>query len=119
MQTFEMTEADRAWMDAEQENVLAAMKAEDERQQGVLDQIKGKVSAEVFADIKACMEDSGSVSGFNLAVKPLGQEQDDGYSFGPYFVNQTCNGGYTGDEFAGSISIRIGVEDFFEFNYLM
>jgi hypothetical protein len=35
------------------------------------------------------------------------------------WVNQTTNGGYTGDEFAGTICIEIGENEYLKYNYSM
>jgi len=85
----------------------------------ILDQVRSKVSSDVFADIQDCIGTSGYVHDFRIEKTPIGQRQDDGYLFGPYFVNQTCNGGYTGDSFAGTVSIPLSSSEWIQFAYSM
>lgn len=102
---------------------LQAMQQEEDEQkakdQAVLAQVRASTSPEVFADIEACIAESGYVYDFKLAAKPKGYEQVEDYTFGPYFVDQTMNGGCTGDSFAGTISIPLAEGQWFEFTYSM
>ena len=58
---------------------------------------------------------------FKIVDKPIGKLQDcEDYEFiGGVYVNQTTNGGYTGDEFAGTCSIKISENEYFQYSYSM
>lgn len=56
---------------------------------------------------------------YQIAGTPIGREQDEEGPWGKHFVNQTTNGGYTGDEYAGTVSIPLGDGRFFQFGYSM
>jgi len=106
-------------MSAIQAQCDAECKAECEKNNAIIGQVKAKVSRRVFKDIKTFMDDSGSVYGFCIKKEPVGCEQQYDYSFGKYYVNQTCNGGYSGDSYAGTVSINIGINEWFQFSYSM
>ena len=44
---------------------------------------------------------------FSIVKKPEGDKQNSDESSLKVWVNQTCNGGYTGDDFSGDIFIKI------------
>lgn len=101
------------------EVLIAESKVEEAQAKGVLDQVSAKVSPEVFADIESCIAESGMVHDLKLTDRPIGQEQDDGYVFGPHFVNQTCNGGYSGDDYEGTVSVPLNASEWLQFSYSM
>lgn len=86
----------------------------------VLEIVKARVTPRMFADIELVLEESEYTFNYLITDKPKGKYQtEDLYTMNGYWVNQTTDGGYTGDEFAGTVSIPIGNEKYFQFNYSM
>ena len=86
----------------------------------ILKQVKEKVSPVLYQDILDCFDDFGVCTDFHITDKPIGKYQkEDCEELIGLWVNQTTNGGYTGDTFAGTISIQIGENEYFEFSYYM
>ena len=77
------------------------------------------VSAEVFADIVEELTAGGYMFEYRIASAPKGREQDDGAAWGKHYVNQTTNGGFIGDDYAGTVSIPLGGGRYFQFVYSM
>ena len=87
----------------------------------ILEKIKNEVNVGIFHEILQELENCESTYNYLITNKPVGKmRQFDEYEYieGVY-VNQTMNGGYTGDEFGGSCSIKIGENRYFEFWYSM
>ena len=74
-----------------------------------------------FEDLKELIHDSDTTSYYSIEDKPKGGYQVDiDYNFlKGYWVNQTVNGGYVGDEYAGTISVKLLDGRYFQFNYYM
>lgn len=53
---------------------------------------------------------------FEIVNKFRGEKQTEGGLV--VYINQTTNGGYTGDEFAGEAYIKIGRNRFLKYNYV-
>lgn len=83
----------------------------------VLNEVKELVSEEFYTDLIDYMCNSYNHS-FSITDEVGGEPQDEGLLFTP-FVYQSCNGGYTGDDFAGEIFIPLGNNKFFKFHYSM
>ena len=90
-------------------------------QNKILDKIKEKVSEEFFKEVLLELEYCDMTYSYSLENKPKGDKvEDTEYEHvKEIWVNQTTNGGYTGDEFAGSCSIKIGENEYFQFYYSM
>lgn len=104
-------------MRADQEAIDREMKELHEKKQAVLDQVQALVSPEAFEQIKETLSDSGYTHTFQIVDQPVGNAQDDGFVLGEVFVDQTTNGGFTGDEFAGTICMPLAVGKYFQFHY--
>ena len=66
---------------------------------------------EIISELREC----GYCFNFQIEDKPKGKIEDsDEYEFIKVYVNQTTNGGYTGDEFAGTCSIKITENEYLE-----
>ena len=87
----------------------------------VLEQVRGKVSDGAYQEILSCIEDGDWTFDYKIVSKPKGklQDQDEFDYIDGQYVNQTTNGGYTGDEFAGTCSIKISDNEYFQFSYSM
>lgn len=116
--------------DEQLEEIAAAMKAHDEamweadkketkKKQKLLKQISRYLPACWFDQIVDYIDDCGWVWGFEIVRNTEGHEkQNDGLRF-KVFVNQTCNGGYTGDDFAGTVCLPIKNGNYLKFHYSM
>lgn len=91
------------------------------QQQEVLNIIKSKVSEEFFNEVIEELKESGHTYNFMIMDKPKGDLLDDTEydCIKKIYVNQTTNGGYTGDEFAGTVSIEMSENEYFQFSYEM
>ena len=116
---YQISEADRAAMAAADAAHIAHERAENEKRQAVLLDVQRLVSAEVYAEIVAELAEDCYTFDYKIASAPLGREQDNGAAWGKHYVNQTTNGGYTGEEYAGTVSIPLGDGRFFQFSYTM
>ncbi len=88
----------------------------------ILELVKSKVSEGAFEEIEFNLNESGYVYDFKITDKPLGDLQGVGYYefIEGVYVDQTTNGGYTEDEFAGTCSIKISEKnEYFQFSYSM
>ncbi len=82
--------------------------------------IKNKVPKELYDDILEYIEDSGWVTDFSIIDTPIGTSQEEDFEFlKEVYVDQTTNGGFTGDEFAGTICIKIADKEYLKFHYEM
>lgn len=88
--------------------------AEDKK---TLEIVKSKVSEKKFAMILLELEDGGYCYDFKIASKAKGEHQGDDDL--DVYVDQTTDGGYSGDEFAGTCSIKISENEYFQYSYSM
>jgi hypothetical protein len=91
----------------------------DQRAQenAVLDQVKAMVSPEIFEQIQDELCDSGFTHSYLIADAPLGEPQDNSFGLGEVYVNQTTNGGMSGDDYAGTMSMPLPDGQYFQFSY--
>jgi hypothetical protein len=85
------------------------------KNQIVLDQVQAMVTPEAFQQIKNTLADSGYTHSYQIGDHALGEPQDDGYVMGDVYVDQTTNGGLTGDDYAGTISMPLPAGRYFQF----
>ncbi|MFJ7794639.1 hypothetical protein [Pseudomonas sp. NPDC096950] len=104
-------------MRADQEAIDREMKELHAKNQVVLDQVQALVSPEAFQQIQETLSDSEYTCDYQIVGQPVGVAQDEGYVLGDVFVNQTMNGGFTGDEYAGTICMPITADSYFQFHY--
>jgi hypothetical protein len=116
---IELTKQDRAAMAETDALLLAEQQAEGQKSCAVLAEVECVVSAEVYAAILAELMENSHTFDYKIAMAPIGREQDDDAPWGKHFVHQTTNGGYTGDDYAGTVSIPLGDGRFFQFGYAM
>ena len=109
-------EMDKAWKE-----IAEAEKEQQEKEILVLEEVKAVVTPEMFEEIESCLVDSDNTYGYKITDKPQGEfQQEDEYpALGGIWVDQTTNGGMAGDDFAGTISIKLGENKYFEFGYWM
>lgn len=92
---------------------------EESNTKAVMSAVRAKVSPVVFAEIEEYIVESDHTHGYSIVTTPVGKPHDDGYSFGDVLIDQTMNGGYTGDSFAGTVCIPLGQGEFLKFHYSM
>lgn len=91
---------------------------EIEKDKEILDLVKGMVSSEMYQEISIELLETYTY-GYSISKFPVGEILDcDEYDYiESIHVNQTRNGGYTGDEFGGTCSIKIDEDKYLQFNY--
>ncbi len=112
----EQKEFDQSVKDWQEMEIL-----ENKKNLKILDDIKLKVSDDIYKEILIVIEESENTYNFQILDKPKGkfQDEDDFVYLGGFWVDQTTNGGYTGDEYAGTVSIKIDEDVYLQFNYSM
>jgi len=87
----------------------------------ILEYVKSKVSSEIFQDILFSIKMSENTMDYKIVNEPAGTfQKDDEFEFlDGYWVNQTVNGGFVGDEYAGDIYIKIDENEYFTYFYRM
>lgn len=93
------------------------LEEENKRDSESMESVKQMVSEKVFKQIEREIEESSNGWDFEIVKKPLGDNQD--YEDCEVWVNQTTNGGYSGDEFAGTCYFKIGKNKYLRWNYAM
>jgi len=89
----------------------------DNRLLRVIESVLGKKFVE---DVRDCLEQCEASTGIWLTKMPKGTFQEEDYgSFDGYWVNQYVNGGMTGDDFQGTISIKLRTGKYLTFSYAM
>jgi len=85
-----------------------------------LDKVKQMVGEAAFADYLEYIEECSYTFAFSIVGKPTGDMVDTKeYVFNHVYVDQYRNGGYTGDDFAGSVCIPLPDSLFLSFHYAM
>jgi hypothetical protein len=94
---------------------------EDENKKNVLEYVKSQLNNDEYEDVLFSIECSEYTYDYIITNKPKGnyQEESDFNALKGQWVNQTTNGGYLGDEFAGTISIQLNEKEYFQFSYSM
>ncbi len=88
----------------------------------ILKDIESKFGIKWIKAIKECMQESEACEYIPIKIvnKPRGEKQAESYgAFKFIYVNQTTNGGYEGDDFAGEVYIPLPDKTFLEFSYSM
>ncbi|WP_028471325.1 hypothetical protein [Neptunomonas japonica] len=96
-------------------------KVERQENQKILSQVKDMVSAKDFLNITEELSEGGFTDQFEIVSQPTGDIQDceEGFEHGYRHVNQVCNGGYSGDDYAGDVYIPVSIDRWFKFSYSM
>jgi hypothetical protein len=101
-------------------NYYEEMEKQSLEDQKILDLVRTKVTELAFKEIEDCLNEDGYCYGFEIVGEPEGElEEFDEFKHISVYVNQTTNGGYSGDDFAGTVSIKIGESEYFKFRYSM
>jgi len=100
-------------------HLLEDEKNRKEQDKAVLSQIKSIVNEDFFKDIIYILEDDTTYN-YLICDKPEGKYRLDKSEYPNikgYWINPIINGGYFGDEYKGTISIKLPNGTFFKFNY--
>jgi hypothetical protein len=116
---YVLTEEDRIAMTRMEALMREEQAVEEVKRKQVLAQVKELCSRRAFKDIEKEIRDCSYTHDYQIADVPLGTEQNDVASWGKHFVNQTTNGGYSGDDYAGTVSIPLKDGRYFQFSYSM
>ncbi|MNJ75433.1 hypothetical protein D3C77_725320 [compost metagenome] len=54
---------------------------------------------------------------YSIVEQPEGEAQDDGYVLGDVYVEQTVNGGFAGDSYAGTVCMPLGEGKYLKYHY--
>lgn len=84
--------------------------------------VKPLLSEKQFNDVLQLLEDSDWTYSYSIKDKPKGEYQEDPDDYPEikgYWADQTINGGYTGDDFQGTVSVKLSDGRYFEFHYSM
>lgn len=100
----------------------AYYEAEWRQKSAAMREVRRLVRPKVYRDILKYIEDCDRTTEFSIVSEP-GAEKDKqderGYAFKFAYVNQYCNGGYTGDSYAGYVLIPLNAGKFLKFHYSM
>lgn len=84
------------------------------KEKELLDKIQKEISKRLY-DWLMLELDEGSNSYFEIVKEPVGENQDrEGYEF---WINQTVNGGYTGDDFQGYAYFKLSKNRYLKWFY--
>ncbi len=113
-----MTKAEMEVERLECENSMREDDAKEAKQQAkILKRIKKRVSACWYQAIIDFLEDQDYMHDFSITDKPIGQRQKEDYRFAHSYIDQYCNGGFSGDDFAGQACLPIRGGLYFSFHY--
>lgn len=102
--------------------LIAYEKEQSEIKSKCLDYVKTQVSDDLYDDILDYIESCDDTSIFEITSeepKTKHRQSEDYDHLKEVWVDQYCNGGYTGDSFAGWIHIKINNKEYLKFHYSM
>jgi len=96
-------------------------KLQEIKDKSILDYVKSKVSDGAYKEILEELKECWNTYHYEVVKIPDGKmrEHDEYYFIEGVYVNQTTNGGVSGDEFAGTCAIKISDNEYFQFYYSM
>lgn len=103
------------------EEFYDAMNQQKQKDKQVLEIAKGLLSPSAYKELLMVIEDSENTWGFKIEDSPVGkfQMEDEYPELIGIWVNQTTNGGMSGDEYAGTVSVKLKNNSYFKFFYSM
>jgi hypothetical protein len=99
-------------------SLLEQQKACDAQKTAILDRVRQVVTANAYEEILEVIADSDFAFDFSIDSSYRGEYQE-ALSCGPYWVDETVNGGMSGDDYGGTVSIKIGLSQYLTFHYTM
>lgn len=100
----------------------AYYEAEWRQEAAALRVVRRLVRPKVYQDILKYIEDCETTTEFSIVTEPgadKDKQDESPYAFEYAYVNQYCNGGYTGDSYAGCVCIPLNAGKFLRFHYSM
>lgn len=88
----------------------------------VLTIVESKVSKGLWGDINAFLIESDNTSSYKITTtspEDINRQDEDYDYLKEVWVDQYCNGGYVGDDFAGWTWIKLNSNEWFNFHYSM
>lgn len=117
------------WVDTAQEwlymqkmwhQVMVSEKAVIAHNKMILRSIRGRFGKKYRKDILECLKEGEAKHELKIVTKPAGSRQDENWqSFDHIYVNQTENGGITGDSFSGTFAMPLPDGTYLETYYSM
>lgn len=109
MREYTMSEEDKAMMDEAYNEMMELELTIYQKDQRLLKAIGSVMGAEYLKELNEFIEDCGDTSQYSIVSKPVSDYQlEDEYPLiKGCWVDQWCNGGYVGDNFAGDIYIKL------------
>jgi len=80
---------------------------EERKDNEVIEEAKKLFSKEQWEEVETEIANDGYTSNFCFVDKCFEKEKSDDYKLIDLFIDQTVNGGYLGDEYAGYIYVKI------------
>jgi len=110
-----MSEMDEIYKEmAKEENAIY------EKNKSVLKELRKTLGGKYVNDIKACLEECEANGEIEIVDDPgIKPQEEDWRSFDHILVDQYCNGGHVGDDFAGYVYIPIGENKYLKSHYSM
>lgn len=100
----------------------AYYEAEARQEAAAMREVRRLVRPRVFRDILKYIEDCETTTEFSIVSEPgadRDKQNEREYAFAYAYVDQYCNGGYTGDSYAGWVRIPLNAGKFLKFHYSM
>ena len=89
--------------------MIAEEKVIDDQNIVIIKELRKELGQKYINDIKACLVDSEAHGKLEIVDNPgIDPQMEDWRSFDHILVDQYCNGGYVGDDFAGWVYIPVG-----------
>ena len=85
----------------------------------VMDSVKRQVSDKIFKEIEEEIEESEGGFNFDIVDACSGEKETNVKDDIEIWVDQTTNGGYTGDEFAGNVYVKLPDGKYLTWEYSM
>lgn len=109
-------------MESAMEDLSNYYKEESRKNRRLLKAIKSVKGETFYKHLMAIIEESEGLQGpAEMVREPIGKFNDEKYgrTIPGYWVNQTEDGGYTGDSFSGTVCVEIKPGRYLKFNYSM
>lgn len=93
------------------------MRAEYEKDMAIFNnEVLPLLSADQIDELKICMEETAN-GNYRITDKPCNGSKDEDYELLDVYIDQWQNGGYSGDDYAGTISVALPNGKYFTYAY--
>lgn len=102
--------------------IIERDKKEDEKRLKCLEIVESNVTTELYAEILEYIKECDFTDSFEITEEIPNEEtkqKEDGDLLNEVWVDQYCNGGYVGDDFAGWVHIKINKTEYLKYHYSM